>query len=138
MGNFFNKLRYKMSMFMNVRYGTYSFFTFLMWAEVILILVNVFARNSIITLIEFAVIIYSLFRAFSKNTLKRRDENAKYLKIKSKITGFFKLGKDRFHDRKTHVYKKCPSCRAMLRFPKKPGDHKASCPKCGHHFDVHI
>ena len=131
MGNFFNKLRYKMSMFMNGRYGTDSFFTFLMWAEVILILVNVFARNSIITLIEFAVIIYSLFRAFSKNT-------AKYLKIKSKITGFFKLGKDRFHDRNTHVYKKCPSCRAMLRFPKKPGDHKASCPKCGHHFDVHI
>ena len=138
LGNFFNKLRYKMSMFMNGRYGTDSFFTFLMWAEVILILVNVFARNSIITLIEFAVIIYSLFRAFSKNTLKRRDENAKYLKIKSKITGFFKLGKDRFHDRKTHVYKKCPSCRAMLRFPKKPGDHKASCPKCGLHFDVHI
>ena len=66
---------------MNGRYGTDSFFTFLMWAEVILILVNVFARNSIITLIEFAVIIYSLFRAFSKNTLKRRDENAKYLSL---------------------------------------------------------
>ena len=49
LGNFFNKLRYKMSMFMNGRYGTDSFFTFLMWAEVILILVNVFARNSIIT-----------------------------------------------------------------------------------------
>ena len=45
-------------------------FYFLMWAEVILILVNVFARNSIITLIEFAVIIYSLFRAFQKYSEK--------------------------------------------------------------------
>ena len=47
------------------------------------------------------------------------------------IKGFFVLRKNKFRDRKTHVYRKCPHCKAQIRLPKVKGEHKCACPKCG-------
>ncbi len=69
------------------------------------------------------------FRMFSRNIQKRRRENDKFC-------GFFKLRKNKFRDRKTHVYKKCPHCKAVLRLPKAKGKHTVICPRCKNRFNV--
>ena len=69
------------------------------------------------------------FRIFSKNIHKRRQENEKFF-------GFFKLQKNKWRDRKTHVYRKCPSCKAVLRLPKAKGKHNVVCPRCKNRFSV--
>ena len=66
------------------------------------------------------------------------DENAKYLGARNKFLSFFKRKKAQFRDRKTHVYKKCPHCKATLRLPKKKGRHTVSCPKCRKRFETKI
>lgn len=76
-----------------------------------------------------AIVFYMLFRMFSKNIAKRRRENEKF-------TGFFKLRRNKWRDRKTHVYKKCPSCKAVLRLPKAKGQHNVVCPRCKNRFQV--
>ena len=69
------------------------------------------------------------FRMFSRNIQKRRRENDKFC-------GFFKLRRNKFRDRKTHIYKKCPHCKAVLRLPKAKGKHTVICPRCKNRFNV--
>ena len=87
----------------------------------ILTLVYVLLTGTLVVLI--------FHRIFSRNVLKRRQENQKFC-------GFFKLLRNRFRDRKTHVYRKCPKCHAVLRLPKAKGKHAVICPRCRERFQV--
>lgn len=70
-----------------------------------------------------------LFRTMSRNIYARRRENDKFC-------GFFRLKRNKFRDRKTHVYRKCKKCKAVLRLPKAKGKHFVNCPKCHNRFQV--
>lgn len=76
-----------------------------------------------------AMMIWMFFRMFSRNIVARRRENDRFC-------GFFKLRRNKFRDRKTHVYRKCHSCNAMLRLPKAKGKHYVVCPRCKKRFEV--
>lgn len=71
-----------------------------------------------------------IYRAFSKDLTQRRAENAVCLKIQHWIKKEFRLLKNRWKDRKTHVYKKCPNCKAVLRSKRIKGTHTCNCPHC--------
>lgn len=53
-----------------------------------------------------------------------------------KTRKFFLLQKNKWRDRKTHVFRECTHCHAVLRLPKKSGSHTVKCPRCSEHFDV--
>ena len=84
------------------------------------------------------LLILSAFRVLSRKIEARRRENAVYMKIIGKFKGFFKLTGNKWRDRKTHVYRKCPKCKSVLRLPKKKGEHTVACPKCRERFDIKI
>ena len=48
------------------------------------------------------------------------------------------LQKSKHRDRKTHVFRKCPACKSVLRLPRQKGKHTVRCPRCQHRFDVKI
>ncbi len=80
-------------------------------------------------LLSMALIFTVFYRTFSRNIPKRRAENQKFC-------NFFKLIRNKFRDRKTHVYRKCPKCKAVLRLPRSKGKHSVVCPSCKHRFEV--
>ena len=80
-------------------------------------------------LITTAMIGWMFFRMFSRNIAARRRENERFC-------GFFKLRRNKFRDRKTHVYRKCHACGAVLRLPKAKGKHFVVCPRCNKRFEV--
>lgn len=55
-----------------------------------------------------------------------------------KMRNFLLLQKNKLRDRRTHVYRECPFCHAVLRLPKRPGAHSVKCPRCSEHFDVTV
>lgn len=129
--------RNRLMRFMSGRYGSDEMFFGLFALSVILSVINIFLRSVILQLVIYALIVYAIFRTFSRNTEQRRRENAWLLK---KI-GFFKRKKELYNQKKTdkcHVYKKCPSCKAILRLPRRVGVHKTVCPKCGKEFTVKV
>lgn len=75
------------------------------------------------------IFVLTYWRMMSRNIAKRRRENQLFC-------NFFKLRRDKFRDRKTHVYRKCPSCKATLRLPRAKGMHTVVCPRCKHRFSV--
>lgn len=120
------------------RYGNDRLNNVLLWSYIVIVLLRmilfVFFDEPVLVAIIYYVLTLALFatiifRAFSRNVVKRRRENERFF-------GFFKLLKNRFKDRKTHVYRKCPKCRAVLRLPKAKGKHTVVCPRCSERFSV--
>lgn len=128
----------RIARFMYGRYGADELYRFLNIAFYVLFVLQLIFRSTILTALALAVLLWATYRAFSKNISARQKENAEYLKIKNKFTGFFKLWKNRWRDRKTHVYRKCSKCGAVLRLPRKKGTHTAKCPGCSNTFDVKV
>ena len=81
--------------------------------------------------LQVAVLGYWVFRVFSRNIVKRRHEVDRFY-------GFFRSKRNRFRDRRTHVYRRCPHCKAVLRLPKRKGKHTVCCPACKERFSVKI
>ena len=133
MGKFTNKLagffygRYGNDTLNKVLTGIY-----LTWL-IVFTIVDVFVPSIIFTLVGWCVTLalfaWVMFRMMSRNIYARRRENDKFC-------GFFKLRKNKFRDRKTHVYRKCKTCKAVLRLPKAKGKHFVVCPKCKSRFEV--
>lgn len=130
--------RERIARFMMGRYGVDRLYYFLLALTFILIVINLFIGSFIISLLESALICCSIFRVMSRNVYKRQQENEKFLKITEKPRKFFNLQKCRIRDRKTHVYRRCPSCKNNLRLPKQKGRHTVACPCCKNRFDVRI
>lgn len=132
------KLKEKFIKFMYGRYGADELYRFLTVVFYILFIINLFLRSYILAVAVTAVLIFMTYRVFSKEIAKRRAENEKYLALKRRFDNYVKLQKNKWRDRKTHVYKKCPHCGAVLRFPKNKGKHSASCPSCKGEFSVKV
>ncbi len=138
----FRRFSQKLYYFMLGRNGQDSLCKTCIWSGAILLLISSFVWNRwvmlALALASYGLIIYGTWRMLSKNVAKRRLENARFLQRKEKVKSFFRRKKAQFKDRKTHVYKKCPSCRATLRLPKQKGKHGVCCPKCKNNFEVKI
>ena len=134
-------LRERFARFMIGRHGIDRLYHFLLAICFILIAINLFVPTPysyIISLVESALFAFSIFRVFSKNVYKRQQENERFIKIIEKPKKFFNLQKCKRRDKKTHVYKKCPSCKNNLRLPRQKGEHTVVCPCCKNRFDVKI
>ena len=88
--------------------------------------------------IETALLIWTFCRLMSKNIAKRQAENQPFFNIENKIKSTISLKKRIKSEKKTHVYKKCPQCSAMLRLPRKKGKHNTRCPRCKNEFSVKV
>lgn len=132
------KLIDRLSRFMYGRYGSDRLNRFIVIVAFLIAIANIFIDSIWVYCASVVLLTLSFVRILSKNRYARGKENEKYLKIIRRFTGFFKLMRNKWRDRKTHVYKKCPECRAVLRLPKKKGKHTVNCPRCRKSFEVKI
>ena len=130
MKNWLQKIGYKFASFMYGRYGNDALTKFLLILALILMIVSLIPRLWWMYFLAAAVLIWSLTRSFSRRFDKRRRELDRYLKIKTPIVNFFKLSRNKWRDRKTHVYFKCKKCKAVLRVPKGKGSIVVICTRC--------
>ena len=94
--------------FMQGRNGVDALYNFLIISSVILLFVGFFLQGIprlIVNAAEIALIVWALFRYLSKNLYKRRKENADFLRFVKKLTGFFRLQRDRIRDSEGSRYR---------------------------------
>lgn len=129
---------------MSGRNGFDSFAKFLIFTalavSVINMVLSLFSAIAarITSFIVYFLLIYALFRILSKNVYARSVENRKFIALFGKVKSWFKLQADRIKDAKSAVYRKCPSCKKVLRLPRKKGLHTVKCPCCGNRFKVRV
>ena len=112
--------------FMQGRYGTDKLNTAILVAGLIACILQMWLPGVplklTLMLLSYALMGLAIFRALSRNTYKRYQENRKYLRLVERL-------KDR-----EHRYFDCPRCRQSVRVPRGKGKISITCPKCQEKF----
>jgi hypothetical protein len=118
------------------RYGGDELSKALLVLSFILLLIMNFVPKDLrfLTILAYIPVIICMFRIFSRNIYKRRNENYKYLKIKNKIVMWFKNNINRIKTLKNYKYYTCSNCKQKLRVPRGKGKISITCPKCNSSF----
>lgn len=112
--------------------------TTLVVVAMLLGITSILTHFPLLNILADILLIYFIFRSFSKRIDRRIMENTVFVRFFSQL--FRKIGKPfqdlccRFRDRKTHIYLKCPGCKQNLRLPRGKGKLKVTCPKCKTEF----
>ena len=122
--SFFRNLRYKFNQFMMGRYGSDKLNMALLIASVALSIIGAVTPwlKLVFVVISYGLMIWAIYRMFSRKTYKRYQENRKFLQLFERIRD------------KEHRYFDCPRCRQQVRVPKGKGKISITCPKCREKF----
>ncbi len=129
----------KLYRFFYGRYGFDNLGKALMLLYVIIAILNVIigtvTSRYILYTLQWVLLIFILFRMFSRNIAARRKENTFYEKhFGNSVNMIFTRIKDIRYKR----YRRCPNCKAYARLPIKRGKHSVRCPACHTEFKVFI
>ena len=130
-------MKEKLLRFMAGRNGNDELNRFMLLADAVLLLLGVIFRNSFgSVLMSLALVILGLmyFRMFSKNRVRRSEENGKYLMLVNRLQSTLRLRKEQWAQRKDYKFFTCPACKTTLRVPRGRGKIKIVCRKCGNSF----
>ena len=115
------------------RYGNDQLNLFLIVLYLALYLLFAATRFVPLYWLTVVLIITALFRTLSRNLTRRREENAKFLRLIDPAVRWMRLRRTIRRD-KEHRYFKCPNCGQMLRVPRGKGKITVTCRGCGASF----
>lgn len=131
---FFRRLLYRFSDFMQGRYGMDGLYIPILIASCAFTLAGTLFHLGILRLIGTALLVWLVFRTFSRNYSARQKELYAYYNLKNKISSLFHKNPFANTKRKDKRYFKCPNCKVKLSVPKGKGKIQITCVKCGHQF----
>lgn len=133
---FMQKLKNGFARLMYGRNGVDQLGMATVWACLILDIVSMFLQRRAAmaaTVVYWAAMVLwalAIFRMFSKNLYKRREENSRWVQMRCKFQSSRRSAKERHAD-KDHKYFTCKSCKTICRVPMGKGSVEITCPKCG-------
>ena len=116
------------------RYGSDQLSMFLLVTYFVLYLISMIIGSNILYYLSAILAIFGIYRTFSRNIERRRQENAKFLKLAGPSLQWWKMQKTIRKD-KSHRYFRCPTCHQYLRVPKGKGKISITCRSCGVTFE---
>lgn len=139
MQNFIFKLR----SFMEGRNGVDKLSIGIVVLYSILAFIKIFLRFSnvayvIVSVLQFALLAYAVFRILSKNLQKRYNENFRFEQVIRRWQPYAEHMKLRVQFIKTHRFRTCKNCGHFLRMKKGKRRKNIVCPKCGKELTFHF
>lgn len=119
-------MKEKIARFMYGRYGTDKLCRMLVTAALIMLIISTFVGSNLLYFLSLAALIYSYYRAFSRNVQARYKEAMAYERFLGKVKNMPKKAKEF----KTYKIFKCPDCGQKIRIPRHKGKVEITCPKC--------
>ena len=135
------------------RYGTDDLYSFIMIVFVVLWLLEIVAvaiipEGTVQTVISLScsilitlLLVWTTFRAMSRNIYKRRRENEIYLKASRAFKRFMSFNtshrtKSLNRDDAQYIFRDCTKCGSVMRLQRRVGRNKVKCARCSHVFYV--
>lgn len=132
-------MKNKLQQFMQGRYGFDQLYRVLLLAAVFCALLSALtsetpAIGSLFNMLSIGLLVWALYRVFSRNIEKRYLENLHYLERMGSMGQKARMSKEKMKQRKEYKFFVCPTCKTNLRVPKGKGKVNITCSKCGNRF----
>lgn len=127
-------MRQKMQQFMYGRYGFDELSRISLIVTIVFMAVSMFTKKTFFYVLGIVLLVYTYFRAFSKNTVKRQAENQKLLNLRYQARVKQEKRKNHREQKKIYRFYKCPECKQNVRVPRGRGKICITCPKCKKEF----
>ncbi len=134
MQDFLYRFRNRMQSFLYGRNGLDNLAKHVYIVGIVLMLVNMFFNFYPLSVITTALLLYSIYRMFSKDIVRRRAENEKYVTFLYKQKMKWQRFQKRYGERHIYRYYKCKNCKQTVRVPRGKGKIEITCPKCKYKF----
>ena len=126
-------IRNAIQRFMYGRYGNDQLNVFLISLYLLLYVAFLFTGFKPLYWLTTLLLLAALFRLLSRNVIRRREENGRFLRLVDPVMRWFRLQRT-IHRDKEHRYFKCPNCGQQLRVPRGKGKITVTCRGCGASF----
>lgn len=126
--------RERMAKFMYGRYGTDELSRIYLILAIACLAVHLLTRSIFFYLAGMVLLIYGIYRSFSKNTAKMSAQNQKYMTWRYKLVVKYNQTKKQWAQRRDYRFYRCPDCRQKVRVPRGRGKIAITCPKCKTEF----
>lgn len=130
-----NRITQTVRKFMQGRYGMDILSRDLMWLTLFLVLINLFFKSTLLSMIPLMIFIIIYYRMFSKKYTKRYNENRIYANQKLKFIKKTRHSWQRLKDFRKYKYFNCPQCKQTLRVPRGKKEITITCSRCQTKFD---
>lgn len=117
-------LKWKLQNFMMGRNGMDDCAKYSYIAGIVLYVIYLFTGVGLLYYFSTLLLLYGLFRVFSKNVAARQSEERK-------LHDEINFQKMRFEQRKEYRLYRCKGCGRKIRVPKGKGKVEVTCPTCG-------
>ena len=106
------------------RYGLDELGKMLIGLSLVLYILGIALQSEFIFAVSLLVLIFSLYRIFSRQNWDRGEENRKYM-------NYIKLWKLKYEHRESARIYMCKRCGKYIRVPKGKGKIQVTCTACG-------
>lgn len=127
-------MKEKFQRFMIGRYGFDELSKVYLSVTIACMVVSMFTKSSALYLVSLVLLVYTYFRAFSRNAAKREKENQTYRNLRYQGAVKWNAFKNHQAQKKIYRFYKCPQCRQKVRVPRGKGKICITCPKCRTEF----
>lgn len=127
-------MRYRFQQFMMGRYGMDQLGIALLVLSFAVSLVLRPFHLPYLALVAYIPLIAYVYRIFSRDIVRRRGENEKFLRLWRPVWSILFRYYRRLRDIRQYRYYLCPNCKGELRVPKGKGKIRISCPRCRQEF----
>lgn len=102
----------------------------------ILLIIDLFARNIVLTILVIALVAYAVFRMFSPDVNARRKESMAFASKLGPVRPWISNPKAAYENARAYKHTTCPNCRQKLRVPRGKGHIRVTCPRCHEKFET--
>ena len=132
--SFLNKLKEGFMRFMTGRNGADQLGMASLLAALILNMLDSFLGTGILSLLGMVLYVWTFFRLFSRNLVKRQEENRRFMEWYEKAKKWVLRYWTRLKNCREYKYFSCPQCKASIRMKRGLGEKEIICPGCKHSF----
>ncbi len=126
----------KLVQFMAGRNGTDELGTCALLLALVLVIINIFVNNIVLSIIALALMAYEYWRMMSRNLEARENENGVFCEFLGPLRPWIHNPAAAFAEARAYKHLKCPNCSQRVRVPRGKGKIRIKCPQCHEKFEA--
>lgn len=126
----------KLAEWLRGRNGNDELSTCVLILALLLVIINIFTRSFILSVVALALMAYAWWRMASRDLESRENENGVFCEFIGPVGPWLRNPVRAAKEVRAYKHLKCPECGQRVRVPRGKGKIRVRCPQCQQKFEA--